>query len=193
MNYYFKSFINSIFAGFLIFISSLLYLKCLENNLQWLGAILFSIGLLAILEFQFNLFTGRIGYIRKLKEIPELLLILLGNSIGCLPALLFDFSHEIVTNKLQIPWYQIFILSIICGIFIYIAVETFKRNMKWVTLLAIPAFILCGGEHCIADICFIFLTKTFTIDLLWFIPLITIGNSIGALIINFWICEKSKT
>lgn len=187
MSYYFKSFINSVFAGFLILISSLIYLKC---DIKWIGAGLFSIGLLTILEFKFNLFTGRVGYVRKLKEIPELLIILLGNIIGCLPALLFNFNNELVINKIQTPWYQVFILSIICGILIYVSVETFKNNIKWITLIAIPAFILCGGEHCIANICFILLTKIFTLELLWFIPLVVIGNSIGALIINLWLCKR---
>ncbi len=46
------------------------------------GAIMFSIGLLTILNMQFKLFTGSVGYIKSKNDIKDNLIILSGNIIG---------------------------------------------------------------------------------------------------------------
>ena len=46
------------------------------------GSILFALGLLAIVGYKLKLFTGTAGFIKK-NEIGDLLIILLGNIIGC--------------------------------------------------------------------------------------------------------------
>lgn len=174
---------SSVLAGFFILIASLLYLK---TEPKWVGAVLFSIGLLSIMILDLHLFTGKVGYAVRWQNIFPLLLILIGNIIGSLPALLFHIESDIVVYKLQTPWYQTLILSIICGMLIYVSVDSYRQHMPWLTILAVPAFILCGAEHCIADMSFIFLTQTYSLQLLWFIPLVIVGNAIGSIILNIW-------
>ena len=171
--------IKSILAGLMIAIGALAYVNT-PNSI--IGAFLFSIGLLTILFMNLNLYTGKIGYIRKISSIPSLLIILLANFIGCCILFIVPSADSAIMNlKLQIPWYYVLGKSFFCGILVYIAVDQFKQNRAWVTLIAVPAFILSGCEHCIADFCYMILTRTFTWQSLLFLLLVVIGNSIGAL------------
>ena len=98
-----QDFIKSIFAGIMIGIAGLVYLLV---PLTWVAAILFSIGLIIICMMQYNLYTGKIGYIKSYKDIPIMLKYILGNFIG---VLLVSFtstidSFALVEAKLQIPY-----------------------------------------------------------------------------------------
>lgn len=55
------NFIKSIYAGFMIGIGGIIYLS-LDNPI--IAAFLFSFGLLTIIIQQFNLFTGKIGFVK---------------------------------------------------------------------------------------------------------------------------------
>lgn len=148
---------------------------------------MFSIGLFTILQFGFNLYTGKVAYITtKPKDISNILIILIGNAIGC--CLMFAFptaaAAPIVAAKLAQSTIIILFKSILCGILIYIAVEGFKAGNQLITLLAVPTFILCGAEHSIADICFIIAAQMFTWEILGFIILVAIGNAIGSIIFH---------
>ncbi|MBQ5613313.1 MAG: formate/nitrite transporter family protein [Clostridia bacterium] len=72
-------------AGFCIGIGGIVYLMQ-ENKLA--GAFLFAVGLLTILIFKFNLFTGMVGYlgeqllVKKWGYLITLLLVWLGNLLG---------------------------------------------------------------------------------------------------------------
>ena len=46
------------------------------------GSILFALGLIAIVGYKLKLFTGTAGFIKK-NEIGDLLIILMGNIVGC--------------------------------------------------------------------------------------------------------------
>ena len=98
-----QNFIKSIFAGLMIGIAGLIYLTV---PLTWIGAILFSIGLIVICTMQYNLYTGKIGYIQSYKEIPTMLLYILGNFIGVFLISLTSTvdSTILVETKLQIPY-----------------------------------------------------------------------------------------
>jgi formate/nitrite transporter FocA (FNT family) len=87
------------------------------------------VGLLIILWYRFDLYTGKIGYINSPKEIPIMFIILLGNFIGC--GVMFFVSGSavgtvaaaIMAHKYQIDLYELFIRSVFCGILIYVAVD----------------------------------------------------------------------
>ena len=77
-------------------------------------------------------------------------------------------------------------MSIGCGILIYYAVDIFKKHNSVIgILLCVPTFIICGFNHCIANIYYIIASREFTIDALIFIIICIIGNSIGSLICNY--------
>ena len=76
-----KTLIPAILAGICIGLGGTVYLS-VESSV--VGALLFSIGLLTILAFGFNLFTGKVGYAldNPSSYIGTLAIIWLGNFIG---------------------------------------------------------------------------------------------------------------
>lgn len=177
-------FLKSIMGGVMIAIASVIYL----STGGVIGAILFSIGLLVILNMGFKLFTGTIGYIDlgSPKSINENCLILFGNIIGACGILLFpqDSAVSIVVAKLSIPLFLVLIKGIICGIFIYSAVSCFKKEKDYMVPVCVAGFILFGAEHCIADLCYILAAGMFSYDILIFLIVVTLGNAIGAILID---------
>lgn len=179
-----KTFINSIWGGIMISIGAAVYLNC-PNKM--VGAFLFSIGLITIMIFKFKLYTGEIGCVRKPNEIPYILTILIGNFIGCLSILMMPTNNveQIISDKLTCYLPYVFGKSIICGVIIYICVATYRTTQNWyITLIGVPTFILCGAEHSIADLCFIFAAREFTLNALIFIIVVVIGNAIGSLCVS---------
>lgn len=150
------------------------------------GAIMFSIGLLTILNMQFKLFTGSVGYIKSKNDIKDNFIILIGNIIGACGILAFPHAAalSLVSAKIAIPLYLVFLKGMVCGIFIYSAVACFKKNKDYMVPACVTGFILFGGEHCIADLCYALAASTFSIDILLFLIVVTIGNSIGAIIVD---------
>ena len=80
-----KTLRSSIFAGIFIGTAGFGFLASgLQGQYGTLaGAILFSLGLMAVVGYKLKLYTGTAGFIKK-NEVGTLFLILLGNIIGCL-------------------------------------------------------------------------------------------------------------
>lgn len=181
-----KKFFKSIYAGILIGIGDLVYLS-LDNKI--LAAILFSIGLLTIIHQQLLLYTGKIGYFTDGQYyLRDYLSMFLGNFSGILftvaigvlakPELL-ELIYAFHEKKFMHTWYELFILGILCGMCMYIAVSN-KNDI--ITIFAITIFILCGFEHCIADIPYLMISPTL-IDIIKYL-FIVLGNSLGAIFLH---------
>lgn len=144
-----KIFWSAILAGGCIGIGGTVYLKV--GGVA--GAVLFSIGLIAVVSYQLKLYTGAAGFITKANW-WHLFPILLGNIVGCILLSWFPTGVDvsaIVAARAACPWYNAFVLAIGCGVLMTTAV-TFARQGKWLPLLfAVPVFILCGFYHCVAD------------------------------------------
>jgi len=177
-----KKFIKAIFAGFMIGIAAL---TSIGAGGSWIGSLLFSIGLIIILAQGYNLYTGKIGYIKSYKEIPIMLLYILGNLIG---VLLISFTSTvntdtIILSKLANPLWLSFIKAIGCGFLMFIAVDTYKKYNTFIgTIGGVTAFLLSGFEHSIADMFYICNSQMLNLDTLIFIIIVIIGNAIGALL-----------
>ncbi len=156
------------------------------------GAVLFAFGLITVVCYKLKLYTGTAGFIVK-GELGKLLVILLGNIVGCLlvamlarvsPMELQVAAQKILAGRLAIGPVRAGLLAIGCGFLMTTAV-TFARRGQWLPLLfAVPMFILCGFPHCIAD-AFYYLTVPFSFirDNFWNVLLLyvclVIGNFIG--------------
>ena len=107
-------FIKAIYAGIMIGIGGIIYLS-VENRV--IGSALFSFGLLTIVTQGFCLYTGKIGFVQKVKELVDMLIIIIGNFIGTfIAAVLAKAAHlnisslELVNKKLDNDILHIFIL-----------------------------------------------------------------------------------
>ena len=124
------------------------------------GAVLFSFGLLAVLHYQLKLYTGTAGFIRAKGDWTMLVMVLLGNIAGCaLCAYAMSYAQPdiltpdmgIVESRLAKGPFACFLLAIGCGFIMTTAVQ-FGREGKFLPLLfGVPAFILCGFTHSVAD------------------------------------------
>lgn len=143
-------------AGVFIGIGALMYSRC-EN--AYIGAFLFSFGLLCVLNFNALLFTGKIGYFDfKAKDMGEQifrnLIMLFYNIIGILfvAAISFDHTSMIFMTKLSHSMVQTFFSSFFCGIMMFLAVDLWKKSKNPLyVIMAIMIFILVGFDHCIAN------------------------------------------
>ena len=178
---------KSILSGILIGLGVIINTQTQSNVI---GAILFSFGLLVIINTQLYLYTGKIGFIDDKKNISGMLLILIliFNFIGIIITIgLYSLANNNFINsmmstaiiKFSKSLLTLSINAIFCGMLIHFAV---KNKNKIITIFAIMIFILIGAEHCIAD--FPYLIFNFSwINLFKFISII-LGNSIGAIIIE---------
>ena len=180
--------LKSIMAGCMITLSAAIYLTVGGV----IGAFMFSLGLLTILFFQFNLFTGKAGLLaqREIKPI-SLLAIWGGNFIGCiLCALMFlatplglslsEGAAAITQVRIQNLWFENILLGFFCGLLMTIAVKTYTAA-PYVTSGCVAAFILLGANHCVADMAYMVLAADTKILLPATAALLctTIGNVIG--------------
>ncbi len=127
------------------------------------GAVLFTFGLLTVVHYRYALYTGTAGFVTDRHSYVELLVILLGNILGCLlwarlvayarPSL-SDAACALLTARLSGTLPAAFILAIGCGFIMTTAVH-FARQRQFLPLLfGVPCFILCGFYHSIADACY---------------------------------------
>ena len=192
--------IKGIYAGIMIGIGGTVYLS-VENPVA--GSFLFSIGLLMICMYGMNLYTGKIGYIliNKIEYVYELLLSLLGNFIGTFLVgkliLLTRFNgiSERALNmskmKLDDNVFSIFILAMFCGMLMYIAVNNYKKVTteigKYIGIfLCVMVFILCGFEHCVANMYYFSVASAYTLKTFLYLIIMVLGNSVGSVIIAFF-------
>ena len=90
-------------------------------------------------------------------------------------------------TKLNDNLISLFFLGILCNILIYIAVEGFKNIPhevgKYLALLfGVMVFILCGTEHCVADMFYFWIAGAWNARAIVCILIITLGNAVGGVI-----------
>lgn len=178
-------FIKSMYAGIMIGIGGIVYLS-VENRV--IGSFLFSFGLLTIVTQGFYLYTGKIGFIRKKNELPDMLVIILGNFVGTLAAaalakaahLNID-SSQLVSAKINNGILHVFILSVFCGIMMYLAIANYNKSKNVIfIILPVMIFILSGFEHSIANMFYFNLAGLYSIKGICYLLVMLIGNGIGA-------------
>ncbi len=201
----FNVFISSILAGILIAIGGISYIAYHETS-ALLAAVLFSFGLFTIITMEFHLYTGKIGYLfdQKPKYLLELLVILIGNVIGSvITGIIIHFTRfyekyqdaidKICQTKLNDHPLSIFILSVFCGIMIYLAVEVSKKivsGFQKTVAICVPViiFIVCGFEHVVANTFYFAINFSFNFKVVSYFFLMLLGNSVGSILI--WGLQK---
>ncbi len=199
-----KIFVNAILAGLFIGIAGTVYLAC---PIPVLGAFLFGFGLLTIVCNGFKLYTGAVGYLAIQGKnwfyyLFVLLWIWLGNLLGCfavgsavratrsfLGLSISGKAAKICIAKINDSPLSLLILAFFCGILMYLAVETFKREdlnpviRMTNVFLCVAVFILCGFEHCIANMYYFSVAGAWNCNVFLLVLLMTLGNSLGGMLL----------
>lgn len=182
-------------AGMLISIGGAAFLACYDAN-KYVGALLFTIALLCICIKSYSLYTGKIGYVlskHSKEDISVLLLGLLGNvlattAFGYLAAWALPSLKETALRVCEAKLGQSYPVGLargfFCGILVYLAVDVYRKDRSVLAILiGIPAFILSGYEHSIADMFYFAASGILSLRAFGYLWMIVIGNSLGALII----------
>ena len=192
--------IRGVYAGLMIGIGGTIFLS-LDNKI--IGSFLFSIGLLMICMYNMNLYTGKIGYVvvNKRSYLIELLFTLIGNFVGTYVLALgmlntrfssiSDKAKVICDMKLNDNLISILILSCLCGMLMYIAVNNYKKHSTSIgkymgIFMCVMVFILSGFEHSVANMFYFSVSNMLSWNTLLYLFVMVMGNSIGAILISLY-------
>lgn len=195
----FKEFLLAIPAGFAIAIGGAVFLSLSGEGLmaKIIGALMFSVGLYAIVLNGLFLYTGKIGYLvnEKPKYLLTLLATWLGNFVGTMVSAglllltkygepLKETASAICEAKVSQSVVSAFVLAIFCGILMFVAVDGYKNcKNPIILLLCVSVFILCGFEHCVANMFYFSMGMAWTLKSFAYIIIMTLGNSVGGMLI----------
>lgn len=175
---------KSLFAGILIGLGATGYLAL--GGIP--GAIIFAFGLIGVVLSGTLLYTGRAG-VMTLGEIGELSQIWFFNILACVLIGLAVMSlggepveraRTVVAGRLaQGPW-RSFLRAVGCGLIIDIAVWMYRTTKNILPVLfGVPLFIVCGFYHSIADVVYLVAAWEWSPAILWYYPIIVLGNYAG--------------
>lgn len=194
----FKTLVSGVLAGMSIGFGGLVFLS-VDNRV--IGSLLFSIGLFVVCTMKFDLFTGKVCYVfANNKEYAlRLPVIWLGNLIGTgitaglawltrASAALSEKAAGMCAVKTGDGLLSLFALGMLCNFFIYIAVEGYNNNPhelgKYMSLvLGVMVFILCGTEHCVADMFYFWMAGVWSGRAVLAVAVITLGNACGGVLL----------
>lgn len=166
----------------------------------------FTIGLLLVCFFGFNLYTGKIPYftfapyfmnkrltwklnLSKIKSmffmvcINMLTAFAMGMIVKSIRPDVIEKAEQLAEAKLNTAWWIVIIKGILCNVMIFSAVEFWKSGkviLKPLGLIFSTAiFVMCGFEHCVANAFYFGVASRFDIDA--FLWLNVLGNTIGGI------------
>lgn len=186
--------VSGFLAGVCIAVGGTVFLST-ESRLA--GSLLFTVGLFTICLFQLRLFTGRVCYVfdRDPAYALELPVVWLGNLAGTflsaralaatrLGPALAAAARQLCQTKLDDSLWSLFLLAVFCNMMIYLAVEGFRNAPhdlgRYLALfLGVSVFILCGFEHCVADMFYFSMAGVWSGRALLALLVITGGNALG--------------
>ena len=190
--------LSAVLAGMCVGFGGMVFLMT-ENRV--IGAALFTIGLFCICTFGFHLFTGKICYVfqKPAGYAAQLPVIWAGNFLGTgLVALLGSLTRNapalrekamiLCQIKTDDSLLSLFVLGVLCNMFIYIAVEGYAGNPheigKYLSLFfGVMVFILSGTEHCVADMYYFWMAGAWSGRALLCVAVISLGNGVGGAVL----------
>ena len=172
----------SLFAGLLIGLGAYGFLAL--GGIP--GAIIFAFGLVGVMLTGSLLYTGKAGV---MTDIWALTKIWFWNAVACVFIGLlvyaiggepFERAQTVVAGRLaQGPW-RCFLRAVGCGLIIDLSVYLYRVSKSLIPILfGVPLFILCGFYHSIADVVYLVAAWKWSPAILWFYPVIVIGNYVG--------------
>lgn len=195
-----RTFALAILAGIAIGIGGVVFLS-LDNKV--VGALMFTVGLYTICIHGLNLYTGKVGYLvnQPISYLMDLAVIWVGNLFGTgLAAFavretricnISETAEGMCVTKISDGLLSLFLLAVFCGFLMFVAVDGYRStNQPVILFLGVAGFILCGFEHCIADMFYFSVAGMWSGRAFLCILVITLGNSVGAVLIP--LAKKSE-
>lgn len=201
-----KTLLSAILAGMCVGLGGVVFLA---QGDKLVGAFFFTCGLFCVCTFGLKLFTGKVCYVFQNGRdyALELPVIWLGNLLGTvLVAVMMGATRlapygeraaELCRVKQEDSLGSLFLLGLLCNLFIYIAVESYAKNPhelgKYLGIFfGVMVFILSGYEHCVADMFYVTAAGAWSGDMLLRILVITAGNAAGGVLLPLcrgWIAK----
>ncbi len=208
------------FAGYASIVGS--YTLNNTSLMKLISALIFPIGLIFVVLFKTELFTGNsllvIPYIDKKIKLKDLLInwliVFIGNLIGAvfISVLLYfvldnnvemnNYLVKIATNKCNLSFLKALVLGFLCNILVCLAVfgaSKEKSTIEKIFMIFIPifTFIICSFEHSIANMFYLtigYLNGFSNIGTLLLNNLlpVTIGNILGGVFISIGLYYINK-
>ena len=169
-----------------------------------IGAVLFSLGIYAIVTFEMKLFTGMVADIPKMprKNLWTLPVCFIGNAIGValialvvsvspIAASTVELGKTIIQNKLYSDSWALASLSssILCGMLITLSVWSVnyapKKGLSTTVGVMFPIifFAFCGFDHSVANMLYFYYLGEISWQVVGYIALSILGNIIGGVIL----------
>lgn len=193
-----STFVKAFLAGVMVALGATTFLSV---SSKYLGSALFSIGLFVIFSYGLALYTGKIGYfiVQNKNKNMQLIPTWLGNLAGTVvmgyilrltraSSKLSSRALSLCEEKLNDNVLSIFVLALFCGMLMFIAADNYKNAANSIQkylgiILPVMAFILCGFEHCVANMYYFSVSNSWSLKAVLYILVMTLGNSLGAMII----------
>lgn len=182
-------FIKAILAGMLISVGGIVFLM---SDYKIVGAVLFAVGLFTIMTYELNLYTGRTCYVfdNDRTYFLSVIVTILGNFVGCFIMGLFfpiPAATPLCNAKLALDVVPVLAKGFACGLLMFIAVDTYREKKSFLgTFVCVPAFIMAGFEHSIADMFYMSSAGIFTLESLTFICIAILGNFVGCTLLPLY-------
>ena len=189
-------------AGVLIAVGGCVFLLC-EN--RYVASGLFSVALVCILYREYILFTGQVGFFIQRRSRTEAVSLLIGLFANLASVWLLGVwmryaagavaqaAEALCTAKLSASAFTVFTRGFFCGVLMDCAVRLYReKNTMLGVLLCVPVFLVCGFEHSVADFFYFAAARCYTAQMLWFMLLVLLGNSAGALLLPCLTYQKTK-
>ena len=152
------------------------------------GAIIFAFGLVGVVLSGTPLYTGRAGVL-PMNELPALVKIWFFNILACAVIGLImwylggepmERAKTVVAGRLAQGPVRSFLRAVGCGLIIDIACWMYRSTKNLAPVLfGVPLFIVCGFYHSIADVVYLVAAGTWDNGILWYYPMIVLGNYAG--------------
>lgn len=172
----------SLFAGLLIGLGAYGFLAL--GGIP--GAVIFAFGLVGVVLSGTLLYTGKAGVMTDIGALAKIWLfnvlgcVLIGLLVVSLGGVPMERAQEVVAGRLaQGPW-RSFLRAVGCGLIIDMSVWLYRKSGSLVPILfGVPLFIVSGFYHSIADVVYLVGAWTWSPDILWYYPIIVLGNYAG--------------
>ncbi len=194
-----RNIVNGLLAGILISIGGSVFLACYGDGSlvsRTIGSVFFSVALLCICYKGYSLFTGKVGFIPEKHDANAFSVLLWGLVGNALATILLGLAlryavpnlagaaETVCTARLTQDWWQTLVRGIFCGFLMYLAVSIYRDKSSIAAILyCVPAFMLAGFEHSIANMFYFGAAGMVTLDSAIYLAVVVLGNSIGGMLL----------